>query len=179
MDQTEQLIVFTDMMASIPDRSRAFYPGTNRGKVWGFINMEPVEQLWHMSWADKNICLGQAVRQVGGRAEDRADTLEDVDPKAKEVAMTDSTLVPFAWHGLPLTFFRELVHVNNPVGIFDFTPGEGHLAMATLLKRGTGTHDGLIRCCLGYEHFSSPSFEGFDGIKGFNFDRKLAIKEVT
>lgn len=60
--------------------------------------------------------------------------------------MTDSTLVPFAWHGLPLTFFRELVHVNNPVGIFDFTPGEGHLAMATLLKRGTGTHDGLIYC---------------------------------
>lgn len=59
MDQTEQLIIFTDTMASIPDRSRAFYPGTNRGKVWGFINMEPVEQLWHMSWADKKYAWGR------------------------------------------------------------------------------------------------------------------------
>jgi hypothetical protein len=72
MDQTEQLIIFTDTMASIPDRSRAFYPGTNRGKVWGFINMEPVEQLWHMSWADKNMLgAGHAASGRKGRRQGR------------------------------------------------------------------------------------------------------------
>ena len=56
----------------------------------------------------------------------------------------DSGSFRLAW--LASNIFRELVHVNSPVGIFDFTPGEGHMAMATLLKRGTGTHDGLIYC---------------------------------
>eukprot|EP00974_Lingulodinium_polyedra_P117902 11165079-Lingulodinium_polyedra.AAC.1 len=32
IDQSEQLLVFADMMSSIPDRPRMFHTGSNKGK---------------------------------------------------------------------------------------------------------------------------------------------------
>ncbi len=87
------------------------------GKAWGFIEMEPMEKLWHLAWEEKRGCLGHGIRPVGGRNH----VLEDVD--AKDLEILDSTQVPFVWHGVPLKFLRELVQVNNAVGIVDSLRG--------------------------------------------------------
>ena len=41
MEQSEKLLAFAAKMSSIPDRRRQFYIGTNRGKSWTNIVMEP------------------------------------------------------------------------------------------------------------------------------------------
>eukprot|EP00974_Lingulodinium_polyedra_P059820 5765604-Lingulodinium_polyedra.AAC.1 len=66
MDQSEKLLVFADMMSSIPDRPRMFYTGGNKGKCWTNIVMEPIDMAWQLPRAEKMTCLGQAVRPVGG-----------------------------------------------------------------------------------------------------------------
>jgi hypothetical protein len=145
LEQSENLLVFADGMASIPDTTRCFYPGTNRGKAWGQIALEPKENLWHLPWGEKEKAMGsQAIRAVGGRPnEDLLGDIVDEDQEANTPFGANS-MVPFVWSGLPLKFFQELLHVNNPVGIIDFTPGDGLLALATLLRRGAGTQGGLV-----------------------------------
>eukprot|EP00974_Lingulodinium_polyedra_P032493 3129065-Lingulodinium_polyedra.AAC.1 len=62
-----------------------FYTGSNRGKCWTNIIMEPIDMVWQLPHAEKMACLGQAVRPVGGRPREDAnlliaDTPEDEEP---------------------------------------------------------------------------------------------------
>eukprot|EP00974_Lingulodinium_polyedra_P040133 3852054-Lingulodinium_polyedra.AAC.1 len=79
--------------------------------------MEPIDVVWQLPHAEKMTCLGQAARPVGGRPREDADLLIADAPEDEEpMVIKDDTMVPFAWHGLPLLFFRELLQVNNAIG---------------------------------------------------------------
>ena len=136
LDQTEKLVVITDDLVSVPDRKRKIFPGSNRGRSWGFIELDPLEHVWHLEWATKQACLGDAIRPVGGKCIEEEDK-EDDGAEVDEKVIKADTLVPFAWAAFPKSVYEELLHVNNAAGIIDFTPGDGLFAMA-VLERGQG-----------------------------------------
>jgi hypothetical protein len=171
MEQTEKLFIFVDTLLTLPDRKRKHYPGSNRGQSWGFLVMEPVESLWHVQWQTKQAAYGkEAIRPVGGKA-DEGDT-EIVDDVVEDKAIKPTTLVPMVWHGLPKLFYTELLQVNNCLGIIDFTPGDGNMALAALHHRGstggivycgwchTEQHAQLLREYLGQQVLQSMRQEG-------------------
>ena len=146
VEQTERLFVFTDDLNSIPDRRRKHYGGTNRGRSWGFIALEPQEHTWHLPWEAKQACLGDAIRPVGGPSggalEEEADGDDEGGEMGNERLVEADTPVPFAWHSFPKLVYDELLHVNNCVGVIDFTPGDGLFAMAVLERERGGQYCG-------------------------------------
>jgi hypothetical protein len=143
MEQTEKLHIFLDSMVTLPDRKRQHYQGTNRGRSWGFLVMEPLESLWHVQWQMKQAAYGkEAIRPVGGKA-DEGDA-DMVDDTIEDRTIKATTMVPMVWHGLPRLFYTELLQVNNCVGIIDFTPGDGNMALAAL--HHSGSTGGVVYC---------------------------------
>ena len=72
-----------------------------------------------------------------------ADIMHDVDEDTMPVK--EDTLQPFVWHGFPLKFFEELVEVNNAIGVVDFPPGDGLLALAALTRKNPVSR-GVVYC---------------------------------
>jgi hypothetical protein len=140
MDQTEKLYIFCDSISSVPDRPRKFYPGTNRGRSWGFLALDPIDALWHVPLDKKQAALGEAMRPCGGSGqgrrrrdeEDEDDGAVLLTEEVEERQLKPNNLVPRTWHGLPRLFYEELLHVNQCQGVLDFTPGDGLMAIVAL-----------------------------------------------
>ncbi len=135
LEQTEKMIVFCHDAVSIPDNPRTHFSGTNRGRSWGFVKLDPHEALWQVRWDEKEPAYGDAIRPVGGKIDDADD---DEDATVEEKPIKADSLVPFCWHGWPKKVFDELLSVNCAIGVYDFTPGDGHMAKA-VLERGGAT----------------------------------------
>ena len=108
------------------------------------------------------MAYGQARRPVGGKVpQDEAiesggeEEIEDTDK---------ATDVPFCYHGFPLMFFKELVHVTHARGVIDFTPGEGNFALAVAERKGSVLYFGLchteLHCQLLRDRLTDCVLEG-------------------
>ena len=174
INQTEKLMVFVNDKKWIPEAKRKHYAGTNRGQQWGFIAMPPYNAVWRVKAEDKKEALGDALRPVGGKAEEDGSD-EEMCSEDEAAETNDDNLVPFAYHGLPKTFFESMVHAFKAKGIVDFTPGDGTLAEVALdtpevLYMGfchTERHCSMLRARLGeqvmaaMQNEDSPLFSAF------------------
>jgi len=162
MKQSERMYMFVSDPAAIPDEKRKYYKGTSKGQSWGFISLTPLSHVWRLSPEQKNLAYAEARRPVGGKVpQDEAiesggdEEIEDTD-KAKDV--------PFCYHGFPLMFFQELVHVTHARGVIDFTPGDGNFALAVAERKGTVLYFGLchteLHCQLLRDRLTDCVLEG-------------------
>ena len=88
------------------------------------------------------------MRPVGGRPNIGLGAVFLPDGEKETVAVKEDTMVPCVWHGLPLKFFRELVEVSNAIGVIDFAPGDGLMALACLERKSPGCiGDVYCGCC--------------------------------
>ena len=157
IEQTEKLYVFCHSPASIPDRQRTYYKGSNRGQSWGFVVLDTYDKVWQVRWGPEEGGLWRSHPQVrragrgGGRAggrrhgETKPDSGETKPLKEIELALNakPDTMIPFCWHGFPKIFFKELITVNNAGAVIDFTPGDGNFAMAVLERGGSTLYCGF------------------------------------
>jgi hypothetical protein len=71
--------------------------------------------------------------------------------------------VPFCYHGLPLLFLKDLLHVSHGKAVIDFTPGDGNFAMAVLECKGSVLYFGLcpteLHCQLLRDYLSNYVLE--------------------
>ena len=162
MKQSERMYMFMSDPAAIPDEKRKYYKGTSKGQSWGFISLTPFSHAWGPSPEQKNMAYGEARRPVGGKVpQDEAiesggeEEIEDTDK---------ATDVPFCYHGFPLMFFKELVHVTHARGVIDFTPGEGNFALAVAERKGSVLYFGLchteLHCQLLRDRLTDCVLEG-------------------
>jgi len=162
MKQSERMYMFMSDPAAIPDEKREYYKGTSKGQSWGFISLTPLSLVWRLSPEQKNMAYGEARRPVGGKVpQDEAiesggeEEIEDTDK---------ATDVPFCYHGFPLMFFKELVHVTHARGVIDFTPGEGNFALAVAERKGSVLYFGLchteLHCQLLRDRLTDCVLEG-------------------
>ena len=157
--QTEKLMVYVADKKYIPDSKRIHYAGTNRGQQWGFIALPLHTAVWRVKPEDKREALGEAMRPVGGRVQEEDGSDDEVCSEDETAETYDDNLVPFAYHGLPKTFFQSMVHAFKAKGIVDFTPGDGTLAEVALeseevLYLGfchTERHCSMLRARLGQQ----------------------------
>jgi hypothetical protein len=135
------MYVFVSDKAAIPDEKRKYYKGTSKGQSWGFITLTPLSSVWRLSPEQKNLAYGEARRPVGGKTP-QDEAMESGYEEIEDTAI-DKTNVPFCYHGLPLMFFQELVHVTHAKGVIDFTPGDGNFAFAVAERKGSVLYFGL------------------------------------
>ena len=131
--QTEKLYVYTADKFNIPYNKRKNHAGILKGQQLGFIVLPLASRSWRLGADEKKQALGpEAIRPVGGKAEDMSDDdlSEDEDDAAQRERDTDK--VPFAYHSLPKEFTESVVHSFNARGVIDFTAGDGLLAEAVL-----------------------------------------------
>ena len=142
LKQSERMYVFVFDPAAIPDEKRKYYKGSSKGQSWGFITLTPLSNVWRLPLEQKNLAYGSdARRPVGGKTpQDEMDS--GVDDEIEDTSV-DKTDVPFCYHGLPLMFFQDLVHLTHVKGVIDFTPGDGNFAMAVAERKGSVLYFGL------------------------------------
>jgi hypothetical protein len=159
--QSERMYVFVSDPAAIPDEKRKYYKGTSKGQSWGFITLTPLSSVWRLSPEQKNLAYGEARRPVGGKTP-QDEPMESGDEEIEDTAI-DKTDVPFCYHGLPLMFFQELVHVTHAKGVIDFTPGDGNFAFAVAERKGSVLYFGLchteLHCQLLRDHLTDLVLE--------------------
>ena len=164
LKQSERMFVFTHDANAIRDEKRKYYKGSSKGQSWGFISLTPYNHVWHVAVDKKKAAYGEAMRPVGGKA-----SKEDEDSADEtEFAMADDTErvqegVPFCYHGLPLLFFKDLLHVSHGKAVIDFTPGDGNFAIAVLECKGSVLYFGLchteLHCQLLRDYLSNYVLE--------------------
>ena len=116
---------------SLPVNKRSFYSGTNHGRHWGMLVLDPVADTLLVPHGKKKVLHGIALRPGGGPPD--GEFLEAADGTGGD-KITADTLVPFCWRSFPLKFMRDMVKSFKTTHIFDFTVGSGLLALALLLE---------------------------------------------
>jgi len=164
LKQLERMFVPAYDSQAIPDEKRKYYKGSSKGQSWGFISLTPYSHVWRVSVEQKKAAYADAMRPVGGKA-----TKEDAESAGEEeVSTVEDTErlqdgVPFCYHGLPLTFFNELLHVSHGKGVIDFTPGDGNFAISVIECKGSVLYFGLchteVHCQLLRDYLSNYVLE--------------------
>ena len=116
---------------SLPVNKRSFYNGTNHGRHWGMLVLDPVTETLLVPHGKKKALHGIAMRPGGGPPD--GEQMEAADGTWGD-KITAETLVPFCWRSFPLKFLRDMVKSFKATHIFDFTVGSGFLALALLLE---------------------------------------------
>jgi hypothetical protein len=162
MKQSERMYMFASDPAAIPDEKRKYYKGTSKGQSWGFISLTPFCQVWRLSPEQKNMAYGQARQPVGGKVP-QDEAIES--GRDEEIEDTGKAMdVPFCYHGFPVIFFKELVHITHARGVIDFTPGDGNFGLAVAECKGSVLYFGLchseFHCQLLRDHLTDCVLEG-------------------
>ena len=164
LKQSERMFVFAYDSQAIPDEKRKYYKGSSKGQSWGFISLTPYSHVWRVSVEQKKAAYADAMRPVGGKAtKEDADSAGEEDVSAVEDTERLQDGVPFCYHGLPLTFFKELLHVSHGKGVIDFTPGDGNFAISVIECKGSVLYFGLchteVHCQLLRDYLSNYVLE--------------------
>ena len=120
---------------SLPVNKRAYYPGSNHGKLWGTLVLDPIAQSLQVEHGTKKMYYGASMRPGGGPPDEERMDAADGSTGDK---VTAKTLVPFCWRSYPHRFDRCFVQAFKTTHIFDFTPGSSGLALALLLEGEAG-----------------------------------------
>jgi hypothetical protein len=126
-------IVSADVPALRPVKFNT-YKGTTAGTMIGPIIMPEPASLWQASWpVKKEIYTAANLIPVGGKAED--DDAAAPEPAAARAKPRDKdTIEPVFFHGLPESFYMELLAAVPLAGVLDLTPGDGSLALSAYKK---------------------------------------------
>ena len=116
---------------SIPVNKRQYYHGSNHGRYWGPLVLDPIGTCMQVEHGKKKIYYGASMRPGGGPPDDEKIDTADGTTGDK---ITATTMVPFCWRSYPQRFDRCFVQAFQISHIFDFTPGSGGLALAILLE---------------------------------------------
>lgn len=121
--------IFTRSNFDMPEVKHPIYPGSSSGDLVGPINLENhSERLWQLTEDDKKKFYGSYRVAVGGSTDTASqESAKRTQFKKAELQRPpaegdESTLFePFAYHGMPPDFYRDLFAVWSPRAIIDFT----------------------------------------------------------
>jgi len=129
--QEEHLCIVSASTPALKPTKFQHYTGSAAGSMIGPIIIPSSDALWTRPWpVKKEIFTAANMIAVGGRVDDEED---DLTVKAKP--RDKDTIEPVFFHALPQTFYSELLGAIPLVGVLDFCPGDGALALAAY-KRG-------------------------------------------
>jgi hypothetical protein len=104
------------------------YQGSTTGSVIGPIIMPQAADLWSSTWALKKQIYGpDNIIAVGGRGDD--DDIPE-EPAKKAKPRTATSVEPVFYHGLPESYYTEILAAFPLSAILDLTPADGALALA-------------------------------------------------
>ncbi|CAK0905291.1 unnamed protein product, partial [Prorocentrum cordatum] len=141
--------------ATIPEKKRSVYPGSNNGNVMGPVAYESWESSWKMTVGEKLKFYGPNPSEVGGKTidgEEKASDCESVEVDETGGADLDSAekpefdvplvgggrgsgrqmkqaVEPVRWHALPREFYKEITSSYYIKTVIDLTPGNGNFAL--------------------------------------------------
>ena len=103
------------MGASLPVNKRKYYPGSNHGRHWGMLVLDPVCKCLQVPHdGKKKLYYGSSMRPGGGPPDD--EQIDAPDGSSGET-ITANTMVPFCWRSYPLRFSQDMVKSFNATHI--------------------------------------------------------------
>eukprot|EP00959_Pyramimonas_sp_CCMP1952_P475036 9503984-Pyramimonas_sp.AAC.2 len=127
LQQVEWVHMLAHSRISVPERRRKHFEGSTAGDLINGIELPELSKEWHVTWKDKKAIYGKRnLIAVGGKT-------EGIQGEAER--KTDSTVVPISYHGMPLLFYKELLHMFFVKCVLDMTPLNAKFAWACLEER--------------------------------------------
>ena len=113
----------------MPERKRLHYEGSTFGHLIQGVDVRELSKEWHVAWAAKKRMYGNQKHliRVGGKTDGM-----DVK-KTQAVKVTDTTILPVTYHGMPLQLYLELRHAFYAKPILDLSLLDGKLAWVVFL----------------------------------------------
>ncbi|CAK0864940.1 unnamed protein product, partial [Prorocentrum cordatum] len=122
--QTEWAHMVSSSKICLPGRARKHFPGATAGDTIVGITKPDYSREWQISWKVKKELLGKRnIFRVGGKAKGAAER------------RTDATMGPCTFHGMPNTWYSELIHTLFAKFVIDMTPMDGKFAYQCLINR--------------------------------------------
>ena len=149
---------------------RHYYPGSNHGRHWGMLILDPVSKCLQVPHGKKKLYYGPSMRPGGGPPDDEQIDAPDGSPGE---TITANTMVPFCWRSYPLRFSQDMVKSFNATHILDFTPGSGGLVVALLLE-GSGVTQ-YVGICHTQEHIDLLKKHLTQQVMGFMSDESCKL----
>ena len=127
LQQIEWVHMLAHSRISVPERRRKHFDGSTAGDLINGIELPELGKEWHVTWKDKKAMYGKRnLIAVGGKT-------EGIQGEAER--KTDSTVVPLSYHGMPIIFYKELLHMFFVKCVLDMTPLNAKFAWACLEER--------------------------------------------
>ena len=152
---------------SLPVNKRAYYPGSNHGRLWGTLVLDPIAKSLQVEHGMKKMYYGASMRPGGGPPDGEKRDAADGSTGDK---VTAKTMVPFCWRSYPQRFDRCFVQTFKTTHIFDFTPGMGGLGLAILLENGDAVDKSYHGICHTPEHMQLLRNHLIDRVLAFMSD---------
>ncbi|CAK0880249.1 unnamed protein product [Prorocentrum cordatum] len=112
---------------SIPERRRKYFEGSTAGDLITGVEVPELGKEWHVLWKDKKLMYGRKkMIAVGGKT-------EGIEPLQER--KTDETMIPVNFHGMPMVYYNELIHMFYVKCVLDLTPTDAKFAWACLQER--------------------------------------------
>ncbi|CAK0907003.1 unnamed protein product [Prorocentrum cordatum] len=112
---------------SIPERRRKYFEGSTAGDLITGIEVPELGKEWHVLWKDKKLMYGRKnLIAVGGKT-------EGIEPLQER--KTDETMIPVNSHGMPMVYYKELIHMFYVKCVLDLTPTDAKFAWVCLQER--------------------------------------------
>ena len=151
---------------------RHYYPGSNHGRHWGMLILDPVSKCLQVPHGKKKLYYGPSMRPGGGPPDDEQIDAPDGSPGE---TITANTMVPFCWRSYPLRFSQDMVKSFNATHILDFTPGSGGLVVALLLEGSGVTQKQYVGICHTQEHIDLLKKHLTQQVMGFMSDESCKL----
>ena len=127
----EHMYIVASKTMELPEQPRTMYnlvSKTTRGDTSGPILFKSWTEIWKATVQDKRAIYGASNRvAIGGSGPD-ADA-----SAANRKSLTD--LEPIVLHSMPVEFYFVMFQEVPPAAVIDLTPGDGSMAVASLLSK--------------------------------------------